>query len=78
MEIFNKAVNPTENKFSLPLGIRSFSFHFSTLYNKRLLTGRTKCDHIRNISKISDFFVAKKEKETGFGYEDQTFLEINE
>lgn len=34
--------------------------------------------YVRNISKISDFFVAKKEKETGFGYEDQTFLEINE
>lgn len=37
MEIFNKAVNPTENKFSLPPGIRLFSFHFSTFNNKDCL-----------------------------------------
>lgn len=59
-----------ENKFSLFLGIWQFLFYFLILYNKRLFIGRIKCDYICNISKISDFFVVKKEKEIGFGYED--------
>lgn len=60
MEVFNTAVHPIENKFNLHLVVL-VSFFFFFLHFTDLDTG-TKCDHIRNISKISDFFVAKRKK----------------
>lgn len=77
MEIFNKAVNPRKINSVYPRasGCSHFIFRHLTI---KTAYWQKNCDHIRNISKISDFFVVKKEKETGFGYEDQTFLEINE
>lgn len=78
MEIFNKAVNPRKINSVYPRasGCSHFIFRHLTI---KTAYWKKNCDHIRKIlAKSAISLWQKKEKETGFGYEDQTFLEINE